>query len=265
MATTFGSTSETSTEMRKYTRDLYARLEAETGLDDRLQARRLHRGRRRARPPRGVPPRLGVQPPLRRRRARDLAGAGEGALPARAGRRHPRRLLREGRRPGESGRHHDGAREGRADAGRDDPRGRRGHQRHARLGGHRASPASTRRTATSRPNTSSTAPACGRGSSARSPGVNIPLQSAEHYYLITDKIPGHRRLARARGSGVVRLLPRGGRRPHGRPLRAGLRAVEGRGRSGRLLVRRDHARLGSHGTVRREGDARASRRRSRSA
>src|SRR5678810_390881 len=28
---TFGSTSETSTEMRKYTRDLYAKLEAETG------------------------------------------------------------------------------------------------------------------------------------------------------------------------------------------------------------------------------------------
>src|SRR5262245_6148354 len=28
---TFGSTSETSTEMRKYTRDLYGRLEAETG------------------------------------------------------------------------------------------------------------------------------------------------------------------------------------------------------------------------------------------
>ena len=30
---TFGSTSETSTEMRKYTRDLYTRLEAETGQD----------------------------------------------------------------------------------------------------------------------------------------------------------------------------------------------------------------------------------------
>src|SRR4249920_2487325 len=29
---TFGSTSETSTEMRKYTRDLYSRLEAETSL-----------------------------------------------------------------------------------------------------------------------------------------------------------------------------------------------------------------------------------------
>ena len=29
---TFGSTSETSTELRKYTRDLFANLEAETGL-----------------------------------------------------------------------------------------------------------------------------------------------------------------------------------------------------------------------------------------
>src|SRR5512144_1940852 len=29
---TFGSTSETSTRMRQYTRDLYCRLEAETGL-----------------------------------------------------------------------------------------------------------------------------------------------------------------------------------------------------------------------------------------
>ncbi|MGH8971066.1 MAG: FAD-dependent oxidoreductase, partial [Actinomycetes bacterium] len=29
---TFGSTSETSTELRKYTRDLYARLEDETGV-----------------------------------------------------------------------------------------------------------------------------------------------------------------------------------------------------------------------------------------
>ena len=34
---TFGSTSETSTEMRQYTRDLYARLEAETGLSTGLK------------------------------------------------------------------------------------------------------------------------------------------------------------------------------------------------------------------------------------
>src|SRR6478735_73535 len=33
LVVTFGSTSETSTELRKYTRDLYARLEAETGLE----------------------------------------------------------------------------------------------------------------------------------------------------------------------------------------------------------------------------------------
>src|SRR5918999_5577338 len=32
LVVTFGSTSETSTEMRKYTRDLYSRLEAMTGL-----------------------------------------------------------------------------------------------------------------------------------------------------------------------------------------------------------------------------------------
>src|ERR1700760_3427445 len=34
---TFGSTLETSTEMRKYTRDLYARLEAETGQNTGLK------------------------------------------------------------------------------------------------------------------------------------------------------------------------------------------------------------------------------------
>src|ERR1044072_6120312 len=34
---TFGSTSQTSTEMRVYTRDLYARLEAETGLSTGLK------------------------------------------------------------------------------------------------------------------------------------------------------------------------------------------------------------------------------------
>src|SRR6187397_1497008 len=34
---TFGSTSQTSTELRRYTRDLYARLEAETGLGTGLR------------------------------------------------------------------------------------------------------------------------------------------------------------------------------------------------------------------------------------
>ena len=83
---TFGSTSETSTEMRKYTRDLYARLEAETGqatgfapigfIEVAADQDRL----------RGVPAGLGVQPLLRRGRARALAARGEGAVSARAGR-----------------------------------------------------------------------------------------------------------------------------------------------------------------------------------
>ena len=86
-------------------------------------------------------------------------------------------------------------------------------------------------------------------------GVNIPLQAAEHYYLITEQIPGPQRLVpRARRPGVVRLLPRRGRRPARRVVRAGLRAVERRRRARRLLVRRDRARLRAHGAVRREGD-----------
>ena len=52
--------------------------------------------------------------------------AGAGAVPAREGGRHRGRLLREGRRPGEPGRRHDGARQGRAHARREDPRGRGG-------------------------------------------------------------------------------------------------------------------------------------------
>ncbi len=86
-------------------------------------------------------------------------------------------------------------------------------------------------------------------------GVNIPLQSAEHYYLITEKMPGLLGVVpRARGSGVARLLPRGGGRPDDRPVRARVRALEGGRRARGLLVRRDPARLGSHGQVPREGD-----------
>ena len=52
-------------------------------------------------------------------------------------------------------------------------------------------------------------------------GVNIPLQAAEHYYLLTEEIPGiSRRLAGAGGPRELRLLPRRGRRPDARPLRA---------------------------------------------
>jgi 4-methylaminobutanoate oxidase (formaldehyde-forming) len=43
MMVTFGSMSETSTEMRKYTCDLYDRLEAETGQSTGFKPGRLHR------------------------------------------------------------------------------------------------------------------------------------------------------------------------------------------------------------------------------
>ena len=198
---TFGSTSETSTEMRKYTRDLYARLEAETGQATGLQAGRLHRGRdRRATGSRstGASRRstaTAASTCTRSRRARS-----QDAVPARAHRRHPRRLLRQGGRAREPGRRHDGAREGRAAcrarrSSRASPSPASSHA--ARRGHRRRAP----RTATSRPSTSSTAPACGRASSARASGVNIPLQAAEHYYLITEQIPGlSTDVAGARGS-----------------------------------------------------------------
>ena len=70
---TFGSTSETSTEMRKYTRDLYSRLEAETGQATGFAQMGFIEVAADAGPPGRVPPRRGVQPLLRRGRARDLA------------------------------------------------------------------------------------------------------------------------------------------------------------------------------------------------
>ena len=74
-------------------------------------------------------------------------------------------------------------------AGRDDRRGRAGHRRRSPTDGARHRRATPIR-ATSRPSTSSTAPACGPASSATRSGVNIPLQAAEHYYLITEQIEG---------------------------------------------------------------------------
>ena len=175
--------------MRKYTRDLYARLEAETGQATGLQAGRLHRGRRRRGSARGVPPRLGVQPLLRRRRPRDLAGAGEGAVPARAAptTSSPASTSRRTAAPNPVD-VDDGAREGRAHAGRDASsracrspafidEARRGHRRHAPPYGDIEAEYVVN---------------CA-GMWARQlgddVGVNIPLQAAEHYYLITERDP----------------------------------------------------------------------------
>ncbi len=56
-------------------------------------------------------------------------------------------------------------------------------------------------------------------------GVCIPLQAAEHYYLITDTVPGmDSRPGGDRGPRPLRLLPARGRRHAGRSVRAGGRA-----------------------------------------
>ena len=142
---------------------------------------------------------------------------------------------------------------GRAPAGRDDRRGRPRHRRHRR----------------------SAARSRGVDDRSRHDRVRVRRQLRRHVGAPARRavgrehpaaggralLPDHRAdrgprrlVAGDRGSGLVRLLPRGGRRADDRPVRAGVRAVERRRRPRRLLVRRDAARLGSHGAVRREGD-----------
>ena len=105
---------------------------------------------------------------LRRRRARDLGrrrsrSCSRSRAPTTSS---PASTSKEDGRA-EPGRRHDGARQGRAHAGRDDPRGRA--RSPASSPSAARSPACDARTATSRASTSSTAPACGRASSARRP------------------------------------------------------------------------------------------------
>ncbi len=104
--------------------------------------------------------------------------------------------------------------------------------------GHRRD-APTAATSSARPSCSP--PGCGPASSARRCGVDVPLQAAEHYYLLTEPMagvaPGP---AGDRGPGPVRVLPRGGRRPARRPVRAG------RPRRGSSTARRADFAFGTH-------------------
>ena len=75
--------------------------------------------------------------------------------------------------------------------------------------------------ATSRPRSSSTAPASGPRRSARMCGVTVPLHSAEHFYVVTDQIDGRApRPADPARPGRLHLLQGGGRRPGRRRVRA---------------------------------------------
>ena len=155
------------------------------------------------------------------------------ALAADDGRRRGRRRVPADRRPGEPDRHHAGARPRRAQRRRHDPRGRRRH-RHPRSRTARVTGVETAAGA-SPARSSSSAPASGRAQLGRMAGVNVPLVSVQHQYIITEPIPGvPPGPADAARSRPPHLLQGGGRRPrHGR-LRAEPDAL-GRGRHPRRL------------------------------
>jgi glycine/D-amino acid oxidase-like deaminating enzyme len=86
-------------------------------------------------------------------------------------------------------------------------------------------------------------------------GVTVPLQAAEHYYLLTEPIAGvHRDLPVIEDPASHAYIREEGGRAADRALRADLRAVEGGGDPGEFLVRRDRAGLGADGAVPRAGD-----------
>jgi glycine/D-amino acid oxidase-like deaminating enzyme len=187
LVVTYGSTSETSTWMRRYTRDLYTTLEAETGLgtgfkavgfielacdDDRLEEYRRTAAFNRH---------CGVD-------VHEISAREVGELfPARTHRRRARGLLREGGRPRQPRGRDDVAGQGRAPARGDHPRGR-----HASPGSPSGG-AVTGVTTTHGDITAEYVVNCA-GMWARQlgalAGVSIPLQSAEHYYLITEEHGG---------------------------------------------------------------------------
>ena len=246
---TFGSTSETSTEMRKYTRDLYSRLEAETGLAtglkqvgfielaadrDRLEEyRRVSAFNRYC----GVDvheisaSEVAEMFPLAR--TDDILA---GFYVAEDGRVQP-------------GRRDDGACPGCSPAGRVDRAGGHGHRRDG----------SSRRGRRGRDGSRiDRGRVRGQLRGHVGPPARRPLGRQHPAAGGRALLPDHRAgrwprslLAGDRGPRLVRLLPRGGRRADDRPVRAGVRALARRRRARRVLVRRDQPRLGPHGTVRR--------------
>ncbi len=135
---TFGSTSETSTRMRQYTRDLYARLEAETGLatgfkpvgfiEVAADTGRLEEYRRVS----AFNRHCGVD-------VQEISpGEVKELFPLAQHRRHPGRVLRARRRAGEPGRrHHVACPRGTAVGGADRRGGRRHRRAHPRRNGDR--------------------------------------------------------------------------------------------------------------------------------
>ena len=229
---TFGSTSETSTEMRKYTRDLYARLEAETGPGDRLQAGRVHRGRHRRRT--GSRSTAASRPSTataastctRSRRARSAScsrwRAPTTCSPASTSPRTagPTRSTSRWRWP-----------RARGMQGATIVEGVAGHRRAAPSDG------AVTGVRTAHGDIEAEYVVNCAGMWARQLGAQVRRQhpAAGRRALLPDhraRSPGCRRdWPVLEDPASLRLLPRGGRRPDGRPVRAGLRAVEGRAAS----------------------------------
>ena len=242
LITSAGMTDETAVWMARYSRDLYARLEAETGhstgfreighLHLACTPERLETLRRE----RGLPARL------RHRQRRGLRGRGRGADADHPGRRRARGVVRRRRGPRGPGRGRDGAGQGRPGtrgAGRDGDVG----DRHP----HRAGRVTAVVTDRGDVECETVVLAAGLWTRelGRRCGVDVPLQAAEHYYLLTEPMAGvHRDLP------VVEDPDRYGYyREEADGLLVGLFEPVGApwhldGAAGRLRVRDDRARLG---------------------
>ena len=180
--------SESATRLVQYSTQLYAELEDETGLSGRLQAvrgsdRRPHRGPDDPAAPHGRQ-RRGVRHGVRTAQPR----AGARALPGDAGRRPRRRHLAARRRQGQPDRPDVRAGQGRADAR---------HPRHRKDQGHSTfSPSDGRVTGvrTDAGDIEAEIVVNCAGQWAKQvgamAGVNVPLHSAEHFYVVTEHIDG---------------------------------------------------------------------------
>ena len=167
LITSAGMTDETALFFSRYSRDLYARLEEETGPLDRFPAGGPHLARDLAAAAGGAAARGGVDARVRRRGHRDLAARAGRDVAAGQDRRRAVGVLRRRRGPRRPGRRGDLAGQGGQAARRDRDRRRRGHRRADERAG---SPACSPSRARSRPRSWSTRPGCGRASSARWPG-----------------------------------------------------------------------------------------------
>ena len=249
-----GGTTEDALWMARYSAELYARLEEETGLSTGFrQCGYLQLATTAARR-REPAPRDGVHA---------LGGDDQGgAVAARGGRpgaadahrRRRPRLLDAGRGTGQPGRRDDVDGQGGPAARRADLREHRGHRLRprSRAGGRRPHRARRHRVREGRAR---------RGAvGSRAGGQGRRHRAAAGRRALLPAHRAHRRRhagvgAGDRGRRGLRLLPRGGRRPAGRDVRAGREGLGAGRHPARQRVRRAAARLGADGAVPRGRDA----------